>query len=186
VTPLTSLWLPILLSAVFVFVVSSLIHMATPWHKGEYPRLPKEDAFRDAVGPLAIPPGDYMVPRASSMAEMGAPEFVDKLTKGPVAIITVLPNGKMSMTGSLVGWFVYALVVSVFAGYVASRALSVGAHYLAVFRFAGATAFAGYALALWQMRIWYNRALGTTVKATIDGLLYALVTAGTFGWLWPH
>jgi len=30
-TGLHSLWLPILLSAVIVFVVSSVIHMALPW-----------------------------------------------------------------------------------------------------------------------------------------------------------
>ncbi|MGV8039423.1 MAG: hypothetical protein AB2L07_04885 [Thermoanaerobaculaceae bacterium] len=185
-TPLTSLWLPLLLSSVIVFVVSSLIHMATPWHKGEYPRLPKEDAFRDAVGPLGIPPGDYMVPRASSMAEMKAPEFLDKLARGPVMVLTVLRNGPMNMGRSLGGWFGYQVVAGVFAAYVASRALPVGAHYLAVFRFVGATAFIGYALALWQMPIWYGRSVVTTLKATVDGLIYALLTAGTFGWLWPH
>jgi len=186
VTPLSSLWLPILLSAVFVFVVSSLIHMATPWHKGEYPKLPNEDAFRAAAGPLAIPPGEYMVPRPSSMAEMKSPDFLDKHKKGPVMILTVMPNGVMSMTRSLVLWFLYSLVVSVFAAYVASRALPVGASYRAAFRFVGATAFIGYSLALWQMTIWYSRSLGTTIRANVDGLLFALVTAGTFGWLWPH
>ena len=58
--------------------------------------------------------------------------------------------------------------------------------YLRVFRFAGATAFIGYAVALWQMSIWYRRAWSTTIKATVDGLIYALLTAGTFGWLWPR
>ncbi|MEW6335802.1 MAG: hypothetical protein AB1625_00240 [Acidobacteriota bacterium] len=184
-TPLLALWLPILLSAVAVFIVSSIIHMATPWHKGEYPRLPDEDAFRNAVGPIDIPPGDYMVPRASSMAEMSAPEFNDKLKKGPVAILTVLPNQPMSMTGSLIGWFFYSLVISVFAAYVASRALPPGATDMAVVRFAGVTAFAGYALGLWQMVIWYKRSLATTIKATIDGLIYALVTGWVLAFFWP-
>jgi hypothetical protein len=85
----------------------------------------------------------------------------------------------------LVLWFVYSVVVSIFAAYVASRAVPAAAHYLAVFRFAGVTAFVGYALALWQMAIWYNRSLATTIRGTIDGLVYACVTAGTFGWLWP-
>ncbi|MFL5609195.1 MAG: hypothetical protein ACJ78G_00640, partial [Gemmatimonadaceae bacterium] len=57
------LWLPILLSAIFVFIVSSIIHMASPWHKNDYPKLANEDQFRNALRPLAIPPGDYMVPR---------------------------------------------------------------------------------------------------------------------------
>jgi hypothetical protein len=184
-TSLASLWLPILVSSVFVFIVSSIIHMATPWHKNEYPKLPDEDRFRNAVGPLGIPPGDYMVPRCDSMKEMGEPEFAEKMNKGPVMILTVVPNGPPQMGRSLVLWFVYSVVVSVFAAYVASRAVPAPAHYLAVFRFAGVTAFLGYALALWQMVVWYNRSLATTVKATIDGLIYACVTAGTFGWLWP-
>ncbi|HEX7420299.1 MAG TPA: hypothetical protein VF505_10460 [Thermoanaerobaculia bacterium] len=36
-TALTALWLPILLSALFVFIVSSIIHMAPLWHKNDFP-----------------------------------------------------------------------------------------------------------------------------------------------------
>ena len=77
-------------------------------------------------------------------------------------------------------------MIGVFAGYVAGRALPPGAHYLQVFRFAGATAFTSHVLALWPMSIWYRRSWSLTLKATFDGLLYALLTAGTFGWLWPR
>jgi hypothetical protein len=87
---------------------------------------------------------------------------------------------------SLTLWFLYCIVMGVFAAYVSGRALGPGAHYLSVFRFAGCTAFAGYALALWQNSIWYKRAWTTTLKSTFDGLVYALLTAGTFGWLWPR
>jgi hypothetical protein len=98
----------------------------------------------------------------------------------------VMPNGPVSMAPQLVLWFVYAAVVGLFAAYVAGRALPTGASYLSVFRFAGVTAFTGYSVALWQMSIWYRRAWNTTIKATVDGLIYALLTAGTFGWLWPR
>jgi len=185
-TALHSQWLPILLSAVIVFAVSSIIHMFSPWHKGDYPKVPNEDAARAAIGALAIPPGDYMIPRASSMQEMGSPEFVEKMKKGPVMIVTVIPNGPPSMTKNLVQWFLFSLVVNVFAAYVTGRALPVGAHYLQVFRFVGTTAFVAYSFALWPLSIWYHRAWSTTVKSTIDGLIYALLTAGTFGWLWPR
>jgi len=185
-TSLTALWLPILLSAVLVFVVSSIIHMVLPWHKADYVRVPDEDKVMDALRPLAIPPGDYMVPRPASMAEMRSPQFVEKRKAGPVLVMTVLPSGVLSMTGNLVGWFVYSVVVGVFAAYIASRALGPGTVYPQVFRFVGATAFIGYSLALWQMTIWYRRSLGTTIRSTIDGLLYALLTAGIFGWLWPR
>jgi hypothetical protein len=183
---LSELWLPILLSAVIVFVVSSVIHMALPWHKGEYPQVPNEAKVMDALRPLAIPPGDYMVPRASSPAEMKSPEFMEKMKKGPVMILTVIPAGPPQMGTNLGQWFVYALVISLFAAYVAGRALPTGAEYLSVFRFAGVTAFLGYAGALWQMSIWYKRAWRTTITATVDSLIYGLVTAGMFGWLWPR
>ncbi len=185
-TGLLALWLPIVLSSVIVFVVSSVIHMASPWHKSDYPKVPNEDKVMNALRPLAIPPGDYMVPRPSSTQDMRSPEFAEKMKKGPVIVMTVLPNGPMSMGRNLVLWFVYLVVVGIFAGYVACRALPPGARYLAVFRFVGATAFVGYTLALWQMTIWYRRAWTTTIKATVDGLIYALLTAGTFGWLWPR
>ena len=184
-TGLTVLWLPILLSAVIVFVASSVIHMLLPWHRSDYPKVPDEGPVRDALRPFAIPPGDYMMPRCDSPAEMKTPEFAEKLKEGPVIVMTVLPNGQFSMGRNLVLWFVYCIVVGTFAAYVAGRALPHGASYAIVFRLVAATAFAGYALALWQMSIWYRRALSTTLKATVDGLIYALLTAGTFGWLWP-
>jgi len=183
---LAALWLPILLSAVIVFVASSVIHMMTPWHKGEYPAVPNEDAVMKALRPFAIPPGDYMMPRAGSMEAMKSPEFLEKQKQGPVLVMTVMPNGPWTMGKALTNWFLYAVVVSLFAAYITSHAVPVGASYLEVFRFVGATAFASYSLALWQMRIWYHRALRSTITSTIDGLLYACLTAGVFGWLWPQ
>ena len=182
---LASLWMPILLAAVAVFVASSIIHMATPWHKGDFPKLANEDAVAAALRPLPIPPGDYAIPRALSNAEMKSPEYLDKLNRGPVVFMTVLPNGPIDMGRSLVLWFIYSLVVGVFAAYVAGRALPAGAPYLDVFQLAGTTAFVGYVLALWQMTIWYKRSAAATFRSSVDGLIYALVTAGMFGWLWP-
>jgi len=185
-TGLSALWLPIILSAVIVFALSFLIHMLLPWHKGDYPKIPNEDRVMDALRPLAIPPGDYMVPRPSSAKEMSSPEFVAKRTKGPVLVMTVLPSGPVRMGKSLASWFAYALLVGWMAAYVSGRALPVGAPYLHVFRFVGTTAFMAYALGLWQLSIWYNRAWSITFRYTVDGLLYACFTAGMFGWLWPR
>jgi hypothetical protein len=184
-TGLSALWLPILLSAIVVFFASSLIHMLLKWHDSDYRALPNEDGFRAAVHPLAIPPGDYVTPRAGSTAEMRSPEFNEKMKTGPVMMLTVMPNGPISMGKSLSLWFVFIVVVSIFAAYITGRALPPGADYMEVFRFISTTAFIGYSLALWQMSIWFRRAWGTTIKATVDGLIYALLTAGVFGWLWP-
>jgi hypothetical protein len=181
-----ALWIPIVLSSVLVFVVSSAIHMMSPWHKNDYPMLPNQDAIMDALRPFSLMPGDYMIPRPSSMAEMRTPAFIDKVNRGPKVVMTVMQPGMTGMGKSLGGWFVYLLVVNAFAAYVAGRALPVGADYLHVFRFVGTAAFLGFSLALWQLTIWYSRSMSITVKATIDGLIYALIAAGTFGWLWPR
>lgn len=184
-TALSSLILPILLSAVGVFLVSSVIHMVTGWHKNDYPKMPNEDQVRAALRPLAIPPGDYMVPRPDSSQEMRSPEFVEKVKQGPVLVVTVMPNAVLSMGTNLALWFVYSLIVSVFAAYMTGHALHPAAPWRAVFRFAGLTAFIGYAVALWQMSIWYRRSWATTFRATVDGVVYGIVTALVFVWLWP-
>ena len=185
-TSLSALLVPIVLSAVIVFVASSIIHMALPWHKSDYPKVPNEDRVREALRPLTIPPGDYMIPRAASMQDMKSPEFVAKMNEGPVMVVTVMPNGPWTMGKNLAQWFVYSVIVGVFAAYVAATALPPGAPYLRVFQLVGVSAFMGYALALWQLWIWYRRDWMTTIKSNVDGLIYALLTAGTFGWLWPH
>jgi hypothetical protein len=117
---------------------------------------------------------------------MRSPEFAEKMKQGPVMVLTVMPNGPVAMGKNLVLWFLYSAVVGILAAYVAGTALPAGAPYLRVFQFVGVTAFIGYSVALWQMSIWYRRAWRLTFKATVDGLIYALLTAGTFGWLWPH
>jgi len=183
---LTSLWLPILLSAAVVFIISSIIHMVTPWHKGDYKKIPDEGKVLDALRPFNIPAGDYMAPQADSMDDMKSSGFKEKVKNGPVIIVTVRPNEMWNMGQTLGLWFVYSLVVGFFAAYIAGRALPEGAHYLQVFRFVGASSFMGYSLALLQHSIWYGRSWGTTIKSIIDGLLYAFLTAGVFGWLWPR
>src|ERR1700722_6802858 len=137
---LEALWVPILLSAVIVFIASSIIHMALPWHKRDYPKLAVERSLMDALRPLALPPGDYMIPRADNMKEMKAPEFQERMRQGPVIVMTVRPNGSWNIGRSLLQWFIYSIVVSIFAAYVGRRALPTGAEYLHVFKIIAATA----------------------------------------------
>jgi len=181
-----SIWLPVLVSAVVVFLVSSVIHMVIPWHKGDYKTVPNEDGVMAALRPFGLAPGDYMMPRPSSMKEMGSPAFAEKARLGPRVVMTVLPAGSMSMAKNLAGWFIYLLMVACLSGCVGALALAHDAHDHDVFHIILLTAFMGYAAALWQMAIWYNRSIGTTIRSTIDGLIYALITAAVFTHLWPR
>ena len=183
--PITSLLLPILLSAVAVFIISSIIHMVLGYHKNDFVGLSNEKQVMDDLRKYNIPPGDYHFPRANSMKEMSSPEFIEKMKQGPVGMITIMKSGAPNMTKELTMWFIYSLIVGIFAAYVAGRALGPEAHYLAVFRFTGVTAFVGYGLALLQNSIWYKRNWAATLKSMFDGLIYALFTGGIFGWLWP-
>jgi hypothetical protein len=185
-TGLSALLLPTLLSSVIVFFVSSLIHMVLPWHKGDYPTMPNQDGVMDALRGFSIPPGDYLIPRPASRQELRSPQFAEKMKKGPVLLLTVMPNGPVSMGRNLALWFVYSIIVGMLAGLVAVQTLPVGASFRQVFGIVGVVSFVGYSVALWQMSIWYWRGWSLTFKATADGIIYALLTAGTFGWLWPR
>lgn len=184
--PVLSLLIPIVLSAVFVFIASSIIHMATPWHKGDLMPLPDEDGVMNALRPFKLPPGNYLFPRAASMADMKSPAFLEKMKAGPVAFMTVRPGGNVNMGGTLVQWFIYSLVVSLFAGYIAGVAFGPGTEYLRIMQVAGCVAFVGYSMAQLHESIWWGRRWSWTIRNVLDGLLYGLLTGGTFGWLWPR
>lgn len=180
-----SLWLPILLSAVIVFVVSSIIHMVLRYHRTDFGKVPSEDAVMEALRPFEIPPGEYAMPFGSSPADMKDAAFLEKRNKGPVALLTVVPSGPPSMGRELVQWFIYLILVGIFAAYIAGRAWQPDHEYWDIFRFAGAAAFGGYALALMQNSVWYARKWSSTLKSMFDGLIYAVLTGGTFAGLWP-
>jgi hypothetical protein len=184
--PITSLWLPILLSAVVVFIASSIIHMVLPYHRSDYKKLPNEDNLLAAMRAEEVAPGDYHFPRAQSMKEMSTPEMMEKYKQGPVGFVTILPSGPPTMGKQLVLWFVYCLLVGFFVAYLAGRTLDVGTHYLTVFRLAGTVAFLSYSAAQATNSIWMGVSWSTTLKHMFDGLVYGLLTAGMFGWLWPR
>jgi len=183
--PLTDLWLPILLSAVFVFVASSVIHMALPIHKKDFQKLPNEDQVLSAMRASGLKPGQYMFPCAGSMKEMCTPEMLAKLNQGPVGNMNVLPNGPINMGKSLVQWFLLSLAISACAAYVAGLGLPAGADSMLVFRVTSAAALLGYAVTHATDSIWKGLAWGVTAKFFFDGLVYALATGAAFAWSWP-
>ena len=183
--PLTELWIPIVVSAVFVFIASSIIHMVLKFHSSDYKQLAGEDQVAAAMREAGVSPGYHSMPYFADMKDMGTEEGLKKLNDGPVAFVTVVPNGPPAMGKFLGLWFVFSLAISAFAAYLAGRALGPEAEYLSVFRFAGTAAFLGYAAGEPISSIWKGQPWGMTIKHMVDGLVYALLTGGIFGWLWP-
>jgi hypothetical protein len=181
-----ALWLPILLSAVIVFVASSILHMLLPIHKSDFRKLPDEDKVLDTLRAVGVTPGrEYRFPFCS-MKDLKEPAIQEKFKRGPVGMLTITPGGPPAMGKHLAQWFLYSLVVSIFAAYLTGRTRMPGTEYLEVFRVAGCTAFLGYSVALVQNAIWKGETWVVTLKHVFDGLIYGLLTGGTFGWLWPR
>jgi len=182
---ITALWLPILLSAVIVFVASSILHMVLPFHRSDYRKLPDEGKVTDALRAVGVTPGPvYSFPHCTHK-DMKSPEIVEKFKRGPVGLINVMPSGPPAMGKHLGLWFVYCVVVSIFVAFVAGSTLTPGTRYLLAFHLTGLVAFMAYGVGQLQDSIWKAQAWSVTAKGVFDGLIYALLTAGTFGWLWP-
>ena len=183
---LMSLWLPILLAAVAVFIVSSIIHMALRYHNTDFQRLPAEDDVMRALGAHNIAPGEYLFPYPHGGAgSMKDPAYIEKRTRGPVGILNAHPAGMPGLGGQLAKWFVYSVVVSLFAAYLASRALSADAPGGEVFRFTATVGFIAYGLGHVADSIWWGRAWSVTFKNLFDALLYGSATGAVFVFLWP-
>jgi hypothetical protein len=182
---LSALWLPIVLSAVIVFVASSIMHMLLPYHKSDYQQLPEEDKVLGALRGGGLKRGLYVFPFCTHK-NMKSPEIQEKYKRGPVGMLTVLPNGPPAMPKFLIQWFVYCLIIGFFVAYLTGHTVESGAYYLKVFRVAGTAAFLAYGLGNISNGIWKGQLWSTTIKEVLDGLVYGLLTAGTFGWLWPR
>ena len=183
---LTQLALPILLSAFLVFVCSSLIHMVIKWHNKDYRKLSNEDAVRVAINAGSPTPGQYVIPHGMDPADFKNPDLQKKFTDGPVAVLYLKKPGMPGMGPQLGGWFLFNLIVSLFAGYVASAMLGPGTGYLKVFQVVGTAGFMTYSLGSVPAAIWMGKPWAVVFKELVDGLLYGCVMAGTFGWLWPE
>lgn len=183
-TPFMSLLLPIVVSAVAVFVLTMIIHM-TPWHKGDYIRLPDEDGVMKALRPFNLPPNDYMVPHPGSGEYMKSAEYDAKRAAGPVMIVTVAPSGPWNI-GKMMGlWFLFTVVVAATVACLVGTIVPPGGPTHAVFHYVALITFLSYAMGAVPMSIWYYRKWSTTFKTVVDALLYALATGWIFSMMWP-
>lgn len=185
-TFLAQLWIPIILSAVLVFIASSLIHMVFKWHNPDFRKLANEDEVRAALRAGNAAPAQYVIPHCADMKDMKSPEFLKKFEEGPVAMLTLRPSGPPKMGGALGMWFVYTLAIGAIAAYVAQKTLGPEANFLQVCRVVGALSFLAYTGGSVQAGIWMGKPWPSVAKDVLDGVIYAVLTAVTFAWLWPH
>ncbi len=183
--PLSALWLPIVLSAVIVFIASSIMHMVLPYHRSDYKQLPDEDKVLAGLRGANLSRGLYVFPFCTPK-EMKSPEAIAKYNNGPVGMMTVFSSQPPFIPKFLGQWFAYCLVISFFVAYLTGHTVPAGTYYLAVFRVVGTAAFLAYGLGTMSNGIWRGQPWSFVIKEMIDGLVYALLTAGTFGWLWPR
>jgi len=180
-----ALWLPIVLSAVIVFIASSILHMVLPYHKSDYQKLPDEDKLLPVLRAAGLKRGLYVFPFCTQK-EMKSPEMIEKYKQGPVGMMTILHNGPPAMPKFLGLWFAYCLVVSLIVADLAAHAVFPFETQRHIFRVVGVPAFLAYGLGNIVNSIWKGQTWSMTIKEVIDGLIYAALTAATFAWLWPR
>ncbi|MDP1581147.1 MAG: hypothetical protein Q8M02_12780 [Candidatus Didemnitutus sp.] len=183
---LLALWLPILLSAVVVFVISSLIHMVFKWHAPEYRQLANEDAVRDAIRAGNPTPGQYAIPHCADMKAMGSEPMMKKYQEGPVGFLLLAPNGPCNIGKSLLQWFLMGLGVTVIGAFLATQLFGLDpARAMTAAKLIGAVSFLSFGMGTLCESIWMARPWTSSAKFLLDAALYACGTAAVFYWLWP-
>jgi hypothetical protein len=183
---LLPLWLPILSSAVIVFVISSLIHMVIKWHASDYSGFANEDAVRAAIRAGNPAPGRYVVPFCTEMKDMGSEAMQQKYREGPVGHFTLGPTGVPALGKFLGLWFAWSLIVAALAAFLAVRLLGLEHdHARAAAKLVGAVTFIAHGFGTVQESIWSMRSWRSSAKYLLDAALYGLGSALVFLWLWP-
>jgi len=182
--PFGSLWLPVLASAVAVFVASAVLHMVLKYHRADHRKLTNEDAVSDALGKGTPARGLYMIPWCEH-SQMNDPAVKAKFEKGPIAIITVLPSGQVNMGKHLGLWFGFCVLASFTTAYLARHTLSYGANGRTIMQVTGAVSLVAYGYGNFSDTIWKGQPWANTVRSLIDSVIYALITGAIFCALWP-
>jgi hypothetical protein len=183
--PFGSLWLPVVVSTVAVFIASSIVHMVFRHHRRDYRQLPNEDAVAEVMRKGGAAPGLYAIPYCVDMSQMKDPAVVKKYADGPVALLALMRSGPPKLGKYLVQWALLCFFISFTAAYVARHTLAPGAPGLTVTRITGAVAFAGYGLGYFQDSIWKAIPWANSLRGVVDALVYAVVTGLIFALLWP-
>lgn len=183
--PFGSLWLPVVVSAVAVWLVSAVLHMVLKYHRADYKQLADEEGAAAALRKAASAPGVYVIPYCTDMSKMKDPAFRKRYEDGPVALITLMRSGVPNMGKSLGQWLLFCFLVSFVTGYVARHTLGFDSDLLTVLRITGTVAFIGYGFGYFQDSIWKGIPWSNSLRGLLDAAIYGLVTGLVFRFLWP-
>ena len=179
---LAHLWLPIVASAVLLFVLSAASHMALPWRRNEWGRITESEALQASLEGLR--PGLYAFPAAPDPKQQMTKEWRDRWAKGPSGWLTIAPRAPVDMGRNMALSVVAYLLVACLAAYVAWHALGPAPHGRAVFRLVGTLGFMSFGVGTVFESIWYHRPWRAYASDALDALLSGLVMAAAFAWLW--
>lgn len=182
---LLQLWMPILLGTFLAWIASAIIHVVAKYHNSDYQALSNEDEVMDAVRNGSPKLGIHTLPYCTDMSEMNKPEVQEKFNKGPVAVLAVFPNGLPNMGKLMPQQIAFFLVGSILIAYCATQVLAAGTDYMTVFRFVTTVGFLAFGWAMVPMSIWFGHTWSSTMKYLVDAMIYAVMVAGSFAWLWP-
>ena len=179
------LWLPIVLGTLLAWIASALIHMALKYHNSDYKELANEDDVMKAISDGSPSLGVHAIPFCVDLSKMKESAMQEKFNRGPVGFVTVMPSGMPQMGKPIIQQILYFLVGCFLIAYCATLALAPGADYLSVFRFVAAIGFLTFGWGQIPFAIWYGHLWSTSFKYLLDALIYGLIVAGCFAWLWP-
>ncbi len=182
---LIPLWLPILLSAAAVWIVSAIAWMALPHHKRDFIELPDEDGLMDFLRKSGLKPGNYVFPDFRGREAMKKEKVCKALEEGPVGHLSLWPT-PLTMGDKMFGTFVVYLVVSVLIAYLTRVALPGAAGFSRVFQVAGTAGILAYCFSSIPNAIWFGSYKRTIVATVVDGIAYGCITGAIFAWRWPH
>ncbi|MFG0329937.1 MAG: hypothetical protein ACF8PN_08570 [Phycisphaerales bacterium] len=181
---LIDLWLPILVSAVAIFILSFVAWVVMPHHKTEWVKLPDEERFKEAIRGMNIPPGNYIFPGCAKGEDMNSEAFKERYSAGPWGTLMVW-RGQPSMGRNLALSFLVYFIISVFVGYVGVLGAEPGMGFSEVFQITGTAAIMAYTFGALPGMIWFGATAKSFINHFADCIVYGAVTGAIFGWLWP-
>jgi hypothetical protein len=182
---LIPLWLPILLSAAIVWVISAVVWMALPHHKRDFIALPDEDGLMEYLRKNGIQPGNYVFPDFRDPKVMKSEKTQKALNEGPVGHLSVWQT-PLTMGGKMVATFIVYLVVSTLIAYLTRVALPGPAPFTKVLQVAGTAGILAYCFSFIPNAVWFGSYKRTIVANFVDGIVYGLITGAIFAWRWPQ